>query len=358
MVSIVEIDGGMGEGGGQILRYALSLSALTQQPVRIINIRARRTPPGLRPQHLTAVKALQILTDAEVSGAEVGSRELLFKPRVRRFGRFSFNIGTAGSVSLVIQAILPTLLFSKGFSEVEIIGGTDVEWSPPIDYMKHVFQYNLKPMGVEMDIQLFRRGHYPKGGGRVLLRVKPLEKLLNPIEKVMRGEIITVKGVSHAVKLPGHVAARQAESASKIIVEKLGLKPEITVETYPPEHDPHLGPGSGILLYAETSSGSRIGSDSLGAKGKRAEVVGEEAAERLLEELSTGYAYDRHMGDMFIPYMFLASGRSVIGVSYITLHTLTAIMVSTRFIPEARVNVVDGEGRGGRIIVDGVGFSP
>jgi len=357
-MNIVEIDGSMGEGGGQILRYSLSLSALTLKPVKIFNIRAKRDNPGLRPQHLTAVKALARVTNAIVKGDSVGSMELYFEPRTRKPGNYRFDIGTAGSVSLVIQAILPALLFSNGYTRVEITGGTDVSWSPPIDYMRYVFKHNLSLLGVKIDIKVNKRGHYPRGGGHVVLEVYPLDKPLESINIVESNGVKYIRGLSHAVKLPEHVAERQATSAAKYIREVLGIEPEIELETYKPGEDPHLGPGSGIVLYAETNNYTRIGSDSLGAKGKRAEDVGLEAARNLVEEIKTGMAFDKHMGDMLIPYIFLAKGRSVIGVSKITLHTLTAIMVARKFLPEASVEIINGEGKPGRIIVDGVGFSP
>ncbi len=354
----IEIDGSMGEGGGQILRYSLSLSALTLKPVRIYNIRAKRSNPGLRPQHLTAVKALAEITDAYIEGVYVGSMEIFFEPRRRRPGSYFFNIGTAGSISLVIQAIMPTLLYSNGVSEVTIVGGTDVSWSPPIDYMRYVFLHNLKLFNIDASITLHRRGHYPRGGGKVLFKTLPIKEYLNPINIVERGGIKSIKGISHAVKLPRHVAVRQADSASKLIKEKIGVEPEIVIDNPPPEKDQHLGPGSGIVLYAETTSGSRIGSDSLGARGKRAEIVGREAAEKLVEELSTNMAFDRHMGDMLIPYLFLARGKSIIGVSRITMHTLTAIDVAKLFFPETRIEIINGGGKPGRIIVESPGFSP
>ncbi|OYT40394.1 MAG: RNA 3'-phosphate cyclase [Desulfurococcales archaeon ex4484_58] len=357
-MSVVVIDGSMGEGGGQILRYSLSLSALTLKPVRIFNIRAKRSNPGLRPQHLTAVKALQTITNARVEGASVGSMEIYFEPRTRKPGNYIFNIGTAGSVSLVIQAILPTLLFSNGYSRVEITGGTDVPWSPPIDYMRFVFSYNLRLFGVNINIKLLRRGHYPRGGGRVVLEINPVKDRLKPISMVERGDIKGIKGISHAVKLPSHVAERQARSASQYIREKLGIEPVIEIETYPSDKDPHLGPGSGIVLYADVECNSRLGGDSLGARGKRAEIVGREAAEKLVYELTSNMCFDSHMGDMLIPYMFLAAGKSIVGVSNITLHTLTAIEVSKKFLPEAHVEIEGSRGDKGRIIIEGVGFSP
>jgi RNA 3'-terminal phosphate cyclase (ATP) len=338
-MSIVEIDGSFGEGGGQILRYALAFSALTLKPLRIYNIRAKRDNPGLRPQHLTAVRAIASITSGEVENAQVGSTSLVFKPRKRLCGEFNFDIGTAGSISLVIQAILPVLLHAECESRVTLRGGTNVPWSPPVDYMVHVFKHNLKLFGVDIDIELKRRGHYPRGGGVVELAVKPLNQPLRPVNIISRGKPLSLRIISHAVKLPHHVAKRQADSALRLLRNVLSTEYSVELETYPPEKDPHLGPGSGILVYIDTSSGTRLGGDSVGEKGKPAEVVGEEAARVLIEDYETGMAFDRYMADMLVPYMFLARGTSTAGVAKVTLHAVTAIEVAKSFISNANVTI-------------------
>ncbi|NPA99275.1 MAG: RNA 3'-terminal phosphate cyclase [Crenarchaeota archaeon] len=354
---LVEIDGSIGEGGGQILRYSLALSAVLQIPVRIYNIRAKRRNPGLRPQHLTAVRALAEITDAVVQGDRVGSMEIVFKPRTRKAGIFEFNIGTAGSVTLVLQAVLPALLFSDKPSRITISGGTDVPWSPPIDYMRYVFVHNLRLFGAEVSIELLRRGHYPRGGGRITVSVEPVKDFLRSINIVRHNGIIAVRGRSHAVRLPRHVAERQARAASTIVSEKLGVKPLIDIGFYEKHRDPHLGPGSGIVVYADTKSGTRLGADSLGERGKPAEKVGAEAALKLVEDIETGMAFDRHMADMLIPYMFLAKGRSVAGVAKLTSHALTAIKITKMFLRSASVEIEGEKDRPGIIRIDGIGFS-
>ncbi|MEM4528772.1 MAG: RNA 3'-terminal phosphate cyclase [Desulfurococcaceae archaeon] len=354
-MNILEIDGSIGEGGGQILRYALALSSMILRPVRIFNIRAKRDNPGLRPQHLTAVNVLKELTDAEVEGARVGSTELVFKPCKYKCGDFEVNIGTAGSVSLVIQAILPVLLFGKCRSRIILKGGTNVQWSPPIDYMIHVFSYNIKHFGIDADIKLIRRGHYPRGGGIVELAVSPVKEPLRSINIIKRGKLQGIHIISHCVKLPRHVAERQAEAALNIL-KNMPIKPSVIIEAYPADKDPHLGPGSGILIYAEAEPDIRLGGDSIGEKGKPAEKVGEEAAISLIEDLETGMAFDRHMGDMLIPYMFLAKGRSVIGVSRVTSHLLTAIEISKMFMPNSEVKVEGELNKPGLVKITGIGF--
>ncbi|MCS7128799.1 MAG: RNA 3'-terminal phosphate cyclase [Sulfolobales archaeon] len=353
---IVAIDGSMGEGGGQILRYSLALSALLLKPVKIINIRAKRSNPGLRPQHLTAVRALADVTMAEVIGASVGSQALMFKPRRRLGGSYKFNIGTAGSISLVIQALLPALLFAEDDSTIEITGGTDVSNSPPIDYMRFVFKPTLEKIGANIEIQLKKRGHYPRGGGLVVLNVRRLKEPLMALNAIERGEVRGIEGLSHCVKLPSHVAMRQAKSAEELILKETGIRPRINVEFYETTKDPHLGPGSGITIYAVTDN-SIIGADALGERGKPAERVGEEAAVKLLSELRTGMAFDVHMADMLIPYIALAKGRSCIGVSNITLHALTAIMVTKQFLRRDAFNVRESNGRG-VICIEGISYLP
>jgi RNA 3'-terminal phosphate cyclase (ATP) len=357
-MSIVEIDGSFGEGGGQILRYSLAFSAITLKPLRIYNIRAKRDNPGLRPQHLTAVKAVATLTKGEVENAYVGSTSLTFKPRERLCGDFEFDIGTAGSISLVIQAILPVLLNADCKSRVVLRGGTNVPWSPPIDYMIHVFKHNLKLFNIDgVNIELKRRGHYPRGGGIVELTVTPLKEPPRPINITSRGKPLSLRIISHAVKLPHHVAKRQADSALKLLRSVLDVEYSVELETYPPEKDPHRGPGSGILVYVETSSGSRLGGDSVGEKGKPAEVVGEEAARVLIEDYETGMAFDRHMADMLVPYLFLAKGVSSVGVARITLHTITAIEVAKAFMPNTTVSIQGELEKPGIITVTSAGLS-
>lgn len=352
----VDIDGSMGEGGGQILRYSIALSALLLKPVHIYNIRAKRSNPGLRPQHLTAVKALAQISKADVKGDHVGSTELWFKPNVRRGGHYRFDIGTAGSVTLVLQAVFPALIFTDSDSVMEITGGTDVPWSPTIDYMRFVFAENLRRLfGISISIDVKKRGHYPKGGGFVIARVKRIEEELRPINLVRRSDIRSIKGRSHCVRLPSHVAFRQAKSAEEYLYKKLNIKPIIDVEYYEKSRDPHLGPGSGIVLYADCGN-SIIGSDSLGAKGKPAEKVGEEAASKLVEELYTWMSFDRHMGDMLIPYLSLACGRSKIGVSKLTLHTVTALEVTRIFLPNLKYSIEGELGKPSIITIEGICF--
>ncbi|MGC9153903.1 MAG: RNA 3'-terminal phosphate cyclase, partial [Vulcanisaeta sp.] len=344
-MSVIEIDGSVLEGGGQILRTALALSAITGKPIKVFNIRARRSNPGLQQQHLTGVIAAAKIANAQVIGAVKGSTELIFRPGRIGCGEFRFDIGTAGSVTLVIQTILPILVFAPCRSTVTITGGTDVPWSPPIDYVRFVMLPMLNLFGVKADVKLVRRGHYPRGGGEVVLTVEPGG--LRSVEVVEFGSLIEVRGISHAVRLPSHVAHRQANSARDYLIKSgINVPIDISVETYEQGRDPHLGPGSGIVLWARSDRGLIKGADALGERGKPAEVVGEEAAAKLIENLRSNMALDEHMGDMVIPYMALASGSSAVGVSKITLHTLTNIYIVERIL-DVKFEVSGREGEPG-----------
>ena len=329
---MIVIDGSFGEGGGQILRTSIALSAILGEPIKITNIRAKRPQPGLKRQHITAITAAATICNAEVEGLKLGSTTVVFKPKNIKSGTFRFDIGTAGSISLVLQTLLPIMAYAPGPTEVIVSGGTDVPWSPPIDYVRTVITYYLKLMGYEVRIELVRRGHYPKGGGEVRVTVEKPPRALSAIELVNRGNIRFIKGRSHCVKLPKHVAERQARSAKELLSRELAnTQIEIELEWYEPGSDPHLGPGSGIVLWAGAGR-ALLGADSLGARGKRAEVVGKEAAMKLLNDLRTGMAFDTHMGDNIIPYVALAEGTSLIGGAKLSMHAYTNIWLVKKIL--------------------------
>ena len=350
----IEIPGDMLEGGGQIVRTSVALSALLGKSVRVTNVRAKRTPPGLKAQHVTGVRAVGALSKAEHRGLEIGSTEFTFEPKGRMAGQFMFDVGTAGSIPLVLQALLPAAAFSPGKLEVEVTGGTDVNWSPTIDYLRFVQLPMLAGMGYEAKLELLRRGHYPKGGGRTVVSIDPPKKL-DAIQFTNQNGILKIRGISHCVKLPKHVAERQARAAEEVL-EKAGYSGTIDVESFEVGKDQHLGPGSGILLYAMTGSGAIVGADAVGERGKTAEKVGSEAAEKLVSEMKAGTPVDRHMADMLIPYMAVADGLSRISTSQISLHTLTNIRI-TELVAGVQFRVIGELDKLGAIEVNGIGLS-
>jgi RNA 3'-terminal phosphate cyclase (ATP) len=325
--ALVSIDGSYGEGGGQVLRGAVALSCLTGQPATVFNIRGRRPKPGLQPQHLISIEAAAVISGAEVDGAIIGSTEIAFRPKEIVGGSYVFDIKTAGSVTMVVQTVLPMLIFADQPSEIRVIGGTDVPWSPPVDYMKHVALPALGAMGVEAGIEVLRRGHYPKGGGEVVLKAMPV-KSVRPIRALERGPVQSIRGVSHCTNLPEHVSVRQAASAERLLREKGNANVRISTEV----QNTGGSLGSGIVLWAEVGGDLRIGSDALGAREKRSEEVGSEAAGKLLAELQTGLAVDRHLGDMLIPYMAIANGVSEAGLASLTTHSETMMWITKAFL--------------------------
>jgi len=348
---MIEIAGDMLEGGGQIIRTSISLAALTGEEVHITKIRHKRPNPGLQPQHLTAAKALAILCDAKIEGLTQGSTELSFRPRGHKSGKFKFDVGTAGSVSLVLQALMPCVAFAPDHVELELTGGTDVKWSPSIDYVRLVILPTLHLMEYEINLMVKRRGHYPKGGGTVIFSAIPPKKL-RAVTLTKRDQLKSIEGISHCVKLPSHVAQRQADAAKHILTRAGYEEPKVIVETNSRDQDPHIGSGSGITVLANHANGSTIGADSLGERGKPAEQVGEEAANKLLEELNSQASLDRHMGDILIPYMAVAEGHSEISVSQITMHTLTNIYIAEKLL-NIKFQVSGNVGEPGTISVDG-----
>ena len=350
---MIEVDGSFGEGGGQIIRTAVALSAITGEPVEIRNIRANRPNPGLQAQHLNAVKAVAAMTDAETEGLKLRSTRLKFVPQSRKALRTEIDIGTAGSITLLLQCIIPVALFADGETKLRIIGGTDVKWSPPIDFYRFVFAKALAEMGCEVQISLLKRGYYPKGGGVVDVSVKPVRKLNGFVrleEESKEGETVgevLVRGISHCRGLPSHIASRQASSAEKKLRER-GYNAAIEVDAG--EHAAAVAVaaeeaektggagkrrgggaretvGSGITLWHNYKSGS-----ALGEPRKPAESVGEEAASLILSELESTSTVDVHLADQLIPYIALAEGHSAFKVREITGHLRTNIYIVEKFL--------------------------
>src|SRR3989441_4083314 len=322
---MIEVDGSYGEGGGQVLRTAVALGAVLSKEIHVFNIRAGRAEPGLRPQHMTGVKAAAELCSANLQGMEVGATEFVLKPGKLKAGNFRFDVGTAGSVTLVLQTLMPILAFAPGPVQLEIAGGTDVKWSPPVDYVRLITLPILKKIGYRGELELVRRGHYPKGGGLVRFLTQGPSKL-QTLTNEKSGSISRIHGISHATALPRHVAERQATSARQWLEEAKLPSPSLDIEVA--DDRSQMGPGSGIVLSAETQNGTVLGSDALGERGRPAEEVGSTAGRVLLEEVESRAVLDRHMGDIIVPYLVLAEGMSEVSISRVTQHTRTNIKVA------------------------------
>ena len=324
---MIEIDGSYGEGGGQIIRTALSLSCLLKKPFRIFNIRKKRKKPGLMPQHLTCVKAAQLITDAEVTGAYAGSSELLFSPHEVKGGYFSFDIGTAGSTSLVFQTLIPALAFSQQKTTLTLKGGTHVPLSPSFHYLSNVFVHFLGQLGIKVELVIESYGFYPRGGGIVRAEIFPV-KNIKPLRIVERGNILQITGYSAVGNLPLSIAERQKDAfVNKINREIKNNKACLIIELV---EVPSIGHGTFVYLEAR-SEDSVAGFTALGARGKKAEVVGEEAAEEFVKYYTTGAALDYHIADQIVLYLSLCSEESRFTTSSITNHLLTNLWVINLF---------------------------
>jgi len=323
---LIEIDGSHGEGGGAVLRNAVALSAALGKPARIFNIRQGRPEPGLKMQHLTGVRALAEICKAEVKGLEKGSSEVSFSPGKIRGGSYKFDVGTAGSLTLVLQSLMPALAFAGEEVEVELIGGTNVAWSPPIDYLENVFLPVAGLMGFRGRLWPESRGWYPKGGGRVKAFFGPAEGGLKPLGLAERGKLVAVGGVSAASNLPAHVAERQAASAEKALLDA-GIRCQIRREA-----TMAACPGSAVVLWARFSSGAVLGGSSLGERGKPAEKVGEEAALELVKAVESGAAVDAHLCDQLLAFCALAEGESEFTAQAWSSHSATNAWLIRQFI--------------------------
>lgn len=347
---MIEIDGSFGEGGGQILRTALGLSCLLGKQFRILNIRKGRKKPGLMPQHLTCVKALQLISDATVTGDYKGSTGITFSPRKIKGGDFFFDIGTAGSTLLVLQTIIPALIRTGRRSSVVLKGGTHVPFSPSFDYISEVFSPILARMGITVKVTIESYGFYPKGGGIIRAEIYS-ERKLDPLRIPERGRTLKIEGYSGAGNLPLSIAERQRNAA----LEKISfLLPDIHCPTGIRTAVVQT-PGTGTFIFIKTESEHSIaGFTSLGERGKRAETVGEEGAMELIEYCRSNAALDPHLSDQIVMYLSLCREESTFTTSRITDHLMTNLWVVGLF---CRYDwSVEGEkGRPGKVTVRAVG---
>lgn len=338
---MITIDGSYMEGGGQILRTALALGVLTGKAFRAIKIRHNRPKPGLKPQHLACITALRRLSDARVSGAEPGSASIEFRPGGVAAGTLELDIGTAGSITLLLQALLLPCLFAAGPLRLKIRGGTDTKWSIPIDYFLRVILPHFRPLA-DFQIHTIKRGFYPKGQGSLDLTASPkirveaaerknslqlrVRHTFSPLELTVKPDLTRIDGVSCAsANLKGaDVAERQAEGAAARLK---GVCP-LSIKT---EYSQTASPGTVITLWAVSKEGQvSIGADALGARGVRAEDIGARAADRLLSVMNSGAGADSHLADNLIPLLALTGGA--LRTEKITGHMRSGMYVCEKFL--------------------------
>lgn len=345
------IDGSEGEGGGQVLRTSLSLSALTGRPLRLVNIRAGRSQPGLRPQHLTAVRAVAAVCDAQLQGDQIGSQELRFTPQAApRGGDYAFDVqdaaehGSAGAVPLILQAMLWPLLFADAPSQLRLRGGTHVPFSPPYHYLQHVFRPAASRFGATFDLELDDWGWMPAGEGQITARIEPVQQLEAVVFEPVAHSV--VHGLAVATNLPAHIAQRMANRAGNVLREH-GLQPAIqTIRDRAP------GAGAGIFLWLP-----QAGFGELGRPGYPADKVADGAVAELLAFIENGSAaVDHHLADQLLIAMALAHGRSTFTTNYLSSHTLTNASILRQWL-DIDVVVAGSVGQAGSVSIVGAGVT-
>ncbi len=322
----IQIDGSYGEGGGQIIRTSLSLSAITGQPFEITNIRAGRSKPGLQPQHLAAVRAAQIICCAHLEGDSIGSTRLAFSPGTPvQPGTYRFEIGTAGAATLVAQTVLCPLGLANGDSEVTIVGGTHVPHAPPADYLLGSYIPAIRATGLEACGDYSRAGFFPKGGGEIRLAIRARARP-GAVAMTERGALRSLTAFIVTSELPDHVFDRGASTVDGYMK---GIGRRVDIER---REKPSLGPGAAVVLSAECENGL-AGFSSLGERGKPMEKVAEQACRDFLAWWKTGAAVDEHLSDQLVLPAVLTPGEHRWTTPMVTEHLRTAVWVAGKFVP-------------------------
>ena len=344
---MITIDGGAKSGSGTIVRYSVALASLLGKEIKIQNIRQRRDKPGLRAQHLKVIQACAEMCHGVVENAAVGSKEITYIPREKfKGGEYHWDIGTAGSTTMFAQALLPLACFAEKPSKFRLEGGLFQDFAPSAYHMKFVLLPLLKKMGIRAELEIIRPGYVPKGKGIIEIEVEPVEKL-KPFNLIEQGKITSINGIALSSHLEEKkVSQRMAQECRKILNAQ-GYKSEIE-EIYDKSS---LQEGAALAIYADTSSGSVIGSDRAGRPGRRSESIGRYVAQNFMEDVNTSAAVDRYIADQLIIYAGLAEGISRYSIPRITEHVETNLWLIEEFLG-ARTKISDNL----IIEIEGIGF--
>ncbi len=345
LVNMITLDGSHMEGGGALVRVALALSTLTGQEFKVTKIRANRPEPGLKAQHLEAIKALEKICGAETNVITLGSTKLHYKPGKIKKGIFEIDIGTAGSISLVLQALLVPCLFAPGKITLKIKGGTCGKWQASVDYLQNVLLHYMQRFAEKIELKMLKRGYYPKGGGEISIEIHPrfpldifydqrlffeeLEKKVPKLNLKERGDLQQIKGVINlSQELQEKDVGERIKKAAEETLRNCGAPVNIRVE-----YAKTLSVGGELVLWATFGEENKIilGSDALIEKGKSSEEVGREAAQKLLQEIKSDNNADQYLIDQLIPFLALLPGSEV-RIKELTEHAKTNIHIVEKFL--------------------------
>ena len=327
------------------MRNAVVLASVLGREIHIDRIRARRPSPGLRPQHLSCVNACACLCNAQVEGATVNSTHVAYRPGSSlRGGRFEFDIGTAGSTTLVIASVLPLALFADGETRMKVSGGLFQDFAPSAHHMQHVLLPILSRMGVTASLRVVRPGYYPRGGGTLEVVIHPLGNCLRPLKLLDQGAVTHISSVALASHLRKQQVSQRMADGCREVLANSGYQAAFDIQY----DDSAFQAGASLGVWAETDSGCLLGSDRAGKKGRRSEQIGESAARSLLDDLATGATVDRYLADQLVVYGALARGVTEYAVPCVTEHLEANLWLVRQFGVHAALdgNAVRIEGRG------------
>lgn len=348
---MIEIDGSLYSGSGTILRYAVALATITGEPLHMISIRSKRAKPGLRPQHLQAVKSCCSLSEGRLKGAEVGSQEIDYRPGKRLYGgKYQWDIGTAGSAVMLAFTLIPIGLFTQRALHCSLTGGLFQDFAPSFFYMERVLVPIIERLGAQVRVEMLQPGYVPKGQGRLLLDLTPTREgeTLQPIQMLEQGEVKEILGVALASNLEREKVGQRMADRSRKILEEKGYRVRIEVL----EDSSAVQKGASLLLWTQTDTGCILGAEQAGKQGRRSEAIAEFVVKSLLKDLKSGATVDHHLADQLILFAALAEGTTTYRIPRRTDHVEANLWLVEKILG-VKTHLHENE-----LCVEGIGFRP
>lgn len=340
------IDGSRYSGSGTLLRYAAALATLKGEPLHLFNIRAGSDKPGLRPQHLTALRACASLCSGRLEGDRVNSQEVFYKPGEKIKGdSFEWDIGTAGSATMLAFTLIPPALYGTSACHFTLTGGLFQDFAPTAFHMREVLLPILGRMGMKIDMEIIRPGYVPKGQGRLNMSVQPLTAAPAPVLLHDQGKVAWIRGISLASHLKKEKVAQRMAGRCRDILQRHGYEAQIEIR----EDTRALQRGAALLLWARTATGALLGADQSGKRGRRSEAMADFVCASLLEDLKAGATTDRHLADQLILFAALAKGKSEYTIPAPTGHVQSNLWLVKEMLG------AESSLQGNRLIINGIG---